>query len=102
MAGFVFGGEKMEKLDKYLIVRSGDLNCILHINPELEVICVKKGNITVKYEDTEVEVNENQAALVMPYRLHGVTMSEGAQAFVLMFLLINLLTFHYTLQHMRT
>ena len=75
----------MEKLDKHLIVRSGDLNCIMHINPELEVICVKKGSITVRYDDTEVTVNENQAALVLPYRLHGVTMPEGAEAFVLMF-----------------
>ena len=75
----------MEILDQYLIKRDGNLNCILHINPELEIICVEKGSITVRYDDAEVTVKENQAALVLPYRLHGVTMQEEAQAFVLMF-----------------
>lgn len=75
----------MEILDNYLIVRKGNLNCIPHVNPELEVICVKKGSLTVRYDDAMVEVGENEAALVLPYRLHGVTQQEGTEAFVLMF-----------------
>ena len=75
----------MEKIDKHLIIREGDLNCILHINPELEIICVEKGSITVTYDDRQVRVGEKQAAVVFPYRLHGVKMQENARAFVLMF-----------------
>lgn len=75
----------MEKIDKHLIIRDGDLNCVLHINPELEIICVEKGSILVKYDDGEIEVGEKQAAVVFPYRLHGVKMQEEAKAFVLMF-----------------
>ena len=75
----------MEIFDQYLVKREGDLNCILHINPELEIICVEKGSVMVKCDDTEVTVNENQAVLVLPYRLHGVTMERKSKAFVLMF-----------------
>lgn len=70
----------------YLFVRSGDnLCCERHINPELEVVCVKKGPFIVRYEDRETVLNDNEATVILPYRIHGFRHGEGADVKILMF-----------------
>lgn len=75
----------MEIIKDYLIIREGSLNCVPHINPELEIIMVNKGSMTVNYDDEAVTVNEGQGAVVLPYRLHWVTSPADTDATVLMF-----------------
>jgi len=70
----------------YLIIRNGDnLCCSRHINSELEVVCVKKGPFCIKYEDREIVLNDGEATVILPYRIHGFVHEEGIEANVLMF-----------------
>lgn len=75
----------LEILKDYLIIREGNLSCVPHINPELEIVMVNKGSVSVQYDDKTVVVEEGQAAVILPYRLHGVTCPQETEAFVLMF-----------------
>lgn len=75
----------METIKSYLVIRRGNLACMPHINSELEIIFVQKGFMTIKYDDAEIKIGERQAAIVLPYRLHGFSPSENTQAMVFMF-----------------
>ena len=75
----------LEIVKDYLIVREGNLSCVPHINPEFEVVIVSKGSVSVQYDDKTVVVEEGQVAMILPYRLHGITCPDGATAIVLMF-----------------
>lgn len=54
-----------------LIIRSGNLNCRVHVNPELEVLLVEKGEVEVKNETGTHVVKAGEAFLIFPYHLHG-------------------------------
>jgi len=69
----------------YLILKNGDISCPLHINPELEVVYVKKGNVTVNSENRINVINPGEAIVIFPYHLHGFSPSEDAEALVFMF-----------------
>ncbi len=70
----------------YMIVRYGDnLCCSRHINPELEIVCVKKGPFYIRYEDYEMVLNDNEATVILPYRIHGFSHDEGVDVKILMF-----------------
>ena len=70
---------------EYMLLRSGDLNCPLHINSELEFLFVKMGKITVFYDSESVDVTDGEAALVLPFSAHGFEMTPGTVATVFMF-----------------
>ena len=70
----------------YMIVRCGnDLCCNLHINPELEIVWVKKGPFYIRYDDGEMILNDNEATVILPYRIHGFEHNPGIDAKVIMF-----------------
>ncbi len=62
-----------------------NFTCRLHINPELEVIWVKKGSITIQRELDSVVLNAGEALLILPYRLHAFSPSPDVEGRVLMF-----------------
>ncbi|MBQ7096901.1 MAG: helix-turn-helix transcriptional regulator [Clostridia bacterium] len=69
----------------YFMVRENDLNCFLHINPELEIVYVKKGPFHIKSENGEMTLNDNEATVILPYRLHSFSHRTGADAKILLF-----------------
>lgn len=70
---------------EYMLLRSGDLNCPLHINSELEFLFVKNGKITVSYDAVSVDVTDGEAILVLPFSAHGFEMYPDTVATVFMF-----------------
>lgn len=77
-------------MDKYPVLNeklflNPMINCPLHINPELEVVLVKEGSITVLLGKNEFQIGENQITVIPPYRIHGFKPSEETDALVYMF-----------------
>lgn len=70
---------------EYLLLRNGDLNCPCHINPELEIVYVNKGSVTVWYETEPMKVNEGEATVIFPFSIHCFSVSEDTDATVYMF-----------------
>ena len=59
---------------------------MLHINPELEVLYVEKGTVFVQDELQTFSVCQGEAALILPYRLHGFSCDDAqTKATVFMF-----------------
>ncbi|MBQ4527376.1 MAG: helix-turn-helix transcriptional regulator [Clostridia bacterium] len=71
--------------DSHLMLRCGDLNCPYHINPQLEVLYVKNGSITVSYENRQITVSSGEATIVLPYSIHGFEADSKCDAMVFMF-----------------
>ena len=69
----------------YLMLRVGDINCPLHINPELEVVYVESGSVRVDFEKETYIVNGGEAIAILPYHLHKFSYVEGTVATVFMF-----------------
>lgn len=71
---------------EYLLLRQTELNCMVHINPELEVLYVEKGTVFVKDELQTFPVSQGEASLILPYHLHGFSCDEAyTKATVFMF-----------------
>lgn len=62
---------------EYLLLRQTELNCMVHINPELEVLYVEKGTVFVKDELQTFPVSQGEASLILPYHLHGFSCDEA-------------------------
>lgn len=62
-----------------------NLQCEMHINPELEFIYLFEGSMTVLYDDGRLELEPGEVAMVLPYRLHQFLPSEDCKAWVMMF-----------------
>ena len=73
------------KNSDYMLLRSGDLTCPLHINSELEFVYVKSGSVTVFYDTEAVEVTAGEAAMVIPFSIHRFEMNASTDAKVFMF-----------------
>lgn len=72
--------------EKFIDIRIPEGNkTILHFNPELEVVYVKKGSIKVGLGTKTRNVKEGHATIVMPYFIHSFNCSEDCDAVVLMF-----------------
>lgn len=69
----------------YLMLREENICCPLHVNPELEVVYVKSGNLTVGFENGTLNVNTGEAVIILPYHLHEFIPSESADVTVFMF-----------------
>ena len=70
--------------DKNLFLRPMT-ECYLHINPELEVVFVKDGSVSVNVGSDEFTVSANEFTIIPPYRIHGFKPSENTDAIVYMF-----------------
>ena len=70
--------------DKNLFLRPMT-ECSLHINPELEIVFVKKGNVSVNVGSYEFTVSANEFTIIQPYRIHSFKPSENTDATVYMF-----------------
>ena len=71
---------------EYVMIRSGEnLCCSMHINSQLEVVYVKKGPFAIKYEDKELVLNDNEATVILPYRIHGFDHGAGIDVKIIMF-----------------
>ena len=68
-----------------LIIITQNFDCPLHINPEFEVILVHHGTIKINREGTSETLGAHQAAIVLPYHLHGFEPLEDVEATVLLF-----------------
>lgn len=76
----------MRGIGEYLLIRGPEnLQCEMHINPEMEFIYVLEGSLTVLYDDSRVLLKPGEAAMILPYRLHKFLPSEDCRAPVLMF-----------------
>ncbi len=62
-----------------------NLQCEMHINPELEFVYLLEGSMNVLYDDGTVTLQPGEVALVLPYRLHQFLPSADCKAWVLMF-----------------
>lgn len=73
-------------IDKdYMMLRTIDLKCSPHINSEMEIIYVRHGGLEITYDDKKLTLTDNEAAIVLPYRLHCFEPSADADALVYMF-----------------
>lgn len=71
---------------EYMLIRGPEnLQCEMHINPELEFVYLLEGSMTVLYDDGKLELNPGEVAMVLPYRLHRFLPSEDCKAWVMMF-----------------
>lgn len=70
---------------KYLTIIENAINCNIHINPELEILFVERGEVLVKGELGTEAIPENTAILIFPYQLHGYTCISETRATVFMF-----------------
>lgn len=68
-----------------MIVRRDNIKCPLHINAELEIVYVKQGTLTVNTDVGQIELFDNEAVLILPYRLHGFEPQGNADVIVMMF-----------------
>ncbi|MBR7133306.1 MAG: AraC family transcriptional regulator [Clostridia bacterium] len=60
--------------------------CSLHTNPEMEVLYVKKGKVSLICGAGEMyEVTENSVVFILPYHIHKFIPSEDIEATVFMF-----------------
>lgn len=75
----------MELLDEDIILRSQNLLCPLHINPELEIVYVKSGVLKARYGAYQLSVRAGEMLLILPYHIHSFDPSEGCEATVYMF-----------------
>ena len=57
----------------------------LHINPELEIVFVRKGKIRVLLGKNGFDQHPGQFCIIPAYRLHGFEPSEDCDAFVFLF-----------------
>ena len=69
----------------YILLRRGNLNCGHHINPELEVVHIEKGCLTIWYESEPMEVYGGEAAVILPYSIHRFSHSKETTGTVYMF-----------------
>lgn len=70
---------------EYLMLRERDLNCDVHVNSELEVVFVERGEVVVRGELEAERVCASEAMMIFPYRLHGFSCSADTRATVFMF-----------------
>lgn len=75
----------MELLNEDMVLRGPDVRCPLHINPELEIIHLKAGELRVKYDLAQVTLAPGQILLILPYHLHAFEPSPDCMATVYMF-----------------
>lgn len=67
-------------------LRETEINCRMHINSELEIVFVHSGKLTVHLgSGRSVILLENQATVILPYRLHGFETHDNASVTVYMF-----------------
>ena len=59
--------------EEFCVRGPNNLNCPLHINPELEIVYVKEGSIDVHYGRRIVTVECGHAAVIFPYWVHNST-----------------------------
>ncbi len=69
----------------FTIMGPNNLTCGLHVNPELEIMYVKEGELVVDYGHISVTVKKGSVAIVFPYWLHAFKNTEKADARVIMF-----------------
>ncbi len=73
-------------INSLVSLRETEINCRMHINSELEVVFVRSGRLTVHLgSGRSVTLSENQATIILPYRLHGFETHDNASVTVYMF-----------------
>jgi AraC-like DNA-binding protein len=71
---------------EYFIEHTNNLKCRLHVNPELEVVYVIDGALTVETEGgNKTELHSKEAMLIFPYKVHSFLPSADVNARVMMF-----------------
>ncbi len=75
----------MEVIDQPVILRRENLSCQKHINPELEIIYVTAGEMTVDYDGRSVNLGAGQLLVVLPFHLHGFAPGVDCVATVYLF-----------------
>lgn len=78
------GASMKENKDK-IMVRNPNRYCRPHINPEIEVVWVKRGSLRVIYDTREMCLHSGEMTLILPYHLHSFIPSEDIDASVYMF-----------------
>jgi len=72
--------------EKFIDTRIPEGNkTIMHFNPELEIVYVKKGSLIVGLGTTSHNVCAGKATIVMPYFSHSFSCSNDCESIVLMF-----------------
>ena len=71
--------------EEFHVCGPNNLNCPMHINPELEIVYVKEGSIEINYGTSSLTVTGGKAAIIFPYWVHKFIEKEGADVRVLMF-----------------
>lgn len=66
-------------------LRENDLRCMVHINPEAELLAVESGNVSVILSGQAYTVGSGEAMLIFPYQLHGFSHKNAVKAKVYMF-----------------
>lgn len=66
-------------------LRENDLRCIVHLNPEAELLVVESGKVSVMLTGQAYTVENGEAMLIFPYQLHGFTHENTTKAKVYMF-----------------
>jgi len=79
-------GDYMRVGGEYMLIRGPEnLQCEMHINPELEFVYLLEGSMTVLCDDGRLELKPGEFAMVLPYRLHQFLPAKDCKAWVLMF-----------------
>lgn len=68
-----------------LMLQQGDINCPVHINPELEILLVESGTVTVEDTRSAVILSAGEGVLIFPHQIHKFSCDETAKATVFMF-----------------
>ena len=71
--------------DDFCVKGPTNLKCPSHINPEMEIVYVKSGNIEVNYGRESVRIEPGKACIVFPFSVHQFQPSKDIEAYVLMF-----------------
>ncbi len=61
------------------------LKCAPHVNSELEIIVVTRGQIDITVGDTVMSAERDEAVLILPYETHAFTPHNDAEGRVYMF-----------------
>ncbi len=60
-------------------------NCPLHIHQHIEIVCVLEGSIELTISNAQYTVNENEAAIIMPWQPHEYTDKKDNKILICVF-----------------